>query len=132
MELLVVDQAFCAGLQPAEDLGGFDLGRCPRLGRLGPETVQGWVASAGQWRSLRVGRRTRVTRGSQSPAVPSGMTGRRRRGPKAEVPKALRGSRVASRVLWFCRMRLPEATLSEVWRLSSALAISMAAARGKG
>ena len=39
------------------------------------------------------------------------MTGRRRSGPKAEVPKALRGSRVASRVWGFCRMRLPEATL---------------------
>ena len=73
-----------------------------------------------------------MTSGSQSPVVPSGIMGRRRRGPKAEVPKALRGSRVARRVLWFCRMRLPEATLSEVRRLSSALAISMAAVRGKG
>ena len=64
----------------------------------------GWVRGAVE--VFEGGRRTRVTRGSQSPVVPSGETGRRRRGPKAEVPKALRGSRVARRVWGFCRTRV--------------------------
>jgi len=94
--------------------------------------MHGWVASEGQRRSLRVGRRTRVARGSQSPVVPSGATGRRRSGPKAEDPKALSGSRVASRVCGLWSMRLPDATESEVRRLSSEFAISMEAVRENG
>ncbi len=64
--------------------------------------------------------------------MPSGETARRRRGPKAEVPKVLSGSSVARSVWGFCRTRVPAATVSVVWRESSALAISIWPVRGKG
>ena len=68
--------------------------------------------------------------GIQSPVVPSGATGRSRRGPKAEVPKSLIGLRVARRVWGFWSTRLPAETLSVVRRLSSEFEISILPVRG--
>src|SRR3954463_15934207 len=82
--------------------------------------------------SERVGRRRGEARGFNPPGFPSGGRARRCRGPKAEVPKVLRGSKVPRTVRAFCRTRVPSATVRVVRRLSSALAISIRPLRGNG
>jgi hypothetical protein len=103
----------------------------PEAGVVGPSALVGadrFVdaaetigAGAGQVRAVSVGRRTSVASGSQSPAVPSGATARRRRGPKAEGPNAFNGWRTARMVCGSSRMNeaLESETLSVVWRESS-------------
>ena len=59
-----------------------------------------------------------VASGIQSPVVPSGPIGRRRKGPKVDGPKVLRGSKVARMVCVSSSTSEPLATLSVVWSVS--------------
>ena len=64
--------------------------------RLVPSSVHCWSGSVGQRISFRDGIRTRLTKGCQSPLIPSEATGRKRSGPNAEGPDCLSGSRIAN------------------------------------
>src|SRR5258706_444338 len=63
--------------------------------RLVPESLHASSGVAGHARFISTGRRTRVPRGCQSPAIPLATT-RNCRGPNADVPNALAGLSVAT------------------------------------
>src|SRR6185437_15332658 len=99
--------------------------------RLEPEIRHGRLGAREQRRTLNPGRRTRVPSGNQSPAAPSAAMTRARIGPKAERPKLLSGSMVATAVLESSSTRLPWARSRVVLKLESAEATSTFSAREK-
>src|SRR5271155_5575317 len=80
--------------------------------KFAPLSLHCWSGLSGQRISFSVGTRTRLTRGIQSPLLPSESTGWKRNGPNAEGPKFFAGSKMARAVFESCRMRLPSASLS--------------------
>src|SRR5207302_1868701 len=97
--------------------------------RLLPRSVHCLSGLSGQRTSFKVGTRTRVARGCQSPLAPASIA-RKWSGPNAEGPKLFSGSRVAITVWASCAMRLPSSKLRDVLYDPSAVDTSIFSVRG--